>query len=61
MLPASEERVFILNFVSAGGEMVGAREFKIYAGPPLVRRSRRWRCTQPSDVFDGSKTKLNPG
>jgi hypothetical protein len=42
MLPPTEERVLI-NFVSADGEIVGTKEFKIYAGPPPIKRRRRWR------------------
>ncbi len=43
LLPATEERLLILNLVSADGEIVGTKEFKIQAGPPPVRKRRRWR------------------
>jgi hypothetical protein len=42
-LPPSEEKVLIVKFVSADGEIVGTREFKLYGGPPLMKEKGRWR------------------
>jgi hypothetical protein len=42
LLPATEERVIILNLVSADGEIVDTSKIKLYSGPPLVRKGRRW-------------------
>ncbi len=43
LLPATEEQVLILNFVSADGEIVETKEFKIFSGPPPMKRNRRWQ------------------
>jgi hypothetical protein len=42
LLPATEERVLILNFISADGEVVGTKEFKLSSDRRPIKRSRRW-------------------
>ena len=42
LLPATEEQVLILNFVSANGEIVGTREFKLSTDRRPIKRDRRW-------------------
>jgi hypothetical protein len=42
LLPANEERVFILNFISADGEVVGTKEFKLSTDRRPVKRNGRW-------------------
>jgi hypothetical protein len=43
LLPATEERVLILNLVSADGEIVGTREFKLSTHRRPLKRNRRWQ------------------
>ena len=42
LLPATEERVLILNFVSADGEVVGTKEFRRSIDRRPIKRNRRW-------------------
>ena len=43
LLPTTEERVLILNFVSADGEVVGSKEFTRSIDRRPIKRNRRWR------------------
>jgi hypothetical protein len=43
LLPATEERVLLLNFITADGEIVGTREFKLSTDPRPIKRNRRWQ------------------
>jgi hypothetical protein len=43
LLPATEERVLILNFITADGEIVGTREFKLSTDPRPIKRNKRWQ------------------
>jgi hypothetical protein len=40
--PASEERVLILDLVSADGEVVGTKEFRRFVDRRPIKRNRRW-------------------
>ncbi len=42
LLPATEERVLILNFVSADGEVVGTKEFRRSEDRRPIKKNRRW-------------------
>jgi hypothetical protein len=42
LLPATEERVLILNLILADGEVVETKEFKISGAPPPGRKRTRW-------------------
>jgi hypothetical protein len=42
LVPTSEERVLIVQFISQDRQIVGTKELKLFAGPPL-KRNRRWR------------------
>jgi hypothetical protein len=42
LLPATEERVLILNLISAGGEVVGTKEFRQSVDRRPIKK-RRWR------------------
>jgi hypothetical protein len=42
LLPGTEERVIILNFVSADGEVVGTKEFRQAEDRRPIKRNRRW-------------------
>ena len=42
LLPATEERLLILNLVSADGEIVGTREFKLSTDRRPIKRNGRW-------------------
>jgi hypothetical protein len=62
LLPATEERILILNFITGDGEVVGKREFKLSTDRRPIKRNRRWqRWTDSRGVFEGSKTKSNCG
>ncbi len=43
LLPATEERIFILNFITADGEIVGKREFKFSTDRRPTKKNRRWQ------------------
>ena len=43
LLPATEERVLILNFITADGEVVGNREFKLSTDRRPIKRNKRWQ------------------
>ncbi len=43
LLPATEERILLLNFITADGEIVGTREFKLSADPRPSKRNKRWQ------------------
>jgi hypothetical protein len=43
LLPATEERVLILNFITADGEVVGSREFKLSTDRRPIKRNKRWQ------------------
>ncbi len=43
LLPATEERVLILNLVWADGEIVGTKEFKLSTDRSPIKRNRRWQ------------------
>jgi hypothetical protein len=42
LLPATEERVLILNLISADGEVVGTKEFRQSIDQRLIKRNGRW-------------------
>jgi hypothetical protein len=42
LLPATEERLLILNLISADGEVVGTKEFKLSTDRRPIKRNRRW-------------------
>ncbi len=42
LLPATEERVLILNFMTADGEIVGTKEFRRSEDRRPIKRNRRW-------------------
>jgi hypothetical protein len=43
LLPATEERVLILNFITADGEVVGIKEFRQSIDRPPIKRNKRWQ------------------
>ncbi len=44
LLPATEERVLVLDFISADGEVVGTKEFRRSEDRrPIKKNRRRWR------------------
>ncbi len=43
LLPATEERVLLLNFITADGEIVGTRDFKLSSDPRPIKRNRKWQ------------------
>jgi hypothetical protein len=43
LLPATEERILLLNFITADGEIVGTREFKLSTDRSPIKRNRRWQ------------------
>jgi hypothetical protein len=42
LLPATEERLLILNLISAAGEVVGTKEFRRSVDRQPIKRNRRW-------------------
>ena len=42
LLPATEERVLILNLISADGEVVGTKEFRQSVDRRPIKKNRRW-------------------
>ncbi len=41
--PATEERVLILNLISADGEVVGTKEFRQSIDRRPIKKNRRWQ------------------
>jgi hypothetical protein len=42
LLPATEERLLILNLISADGEVVGTKEFRQSVDRRPIKKNRRW-------------------
>jgi hypothetical protein len=42
LLPATEERLLILNLISPDGEVVGTKEFRQSVDRRPIKKNRRW-------------------